>query len=114
VLSTTDLQAAFAAEIQGKTEPDCKGKIFRVREGKFLRANGAIVFQREYVPMKRLSCPGCAKCDWLVDDILESGFQVIEGGEPGDLVELKVTNVGTDWETGYVDSWDLEFVKVKI
>jgi hypothetical protein len=106
------LQLASSLKID-TGQPVCKGKIYRVREANFIRKNGSIVSQREYVPMKRLSCPGCSLCDYLESDLRENDYQVIDGGLDGDLVELRVTNISTDWETGYVDGYDLEFAKVK-
>jgi hypothetical protein len=33
--------------------------------------------------------------------------------EDGALYNLKMTNIHTDFETGYVDGFDLEFVKIE-
>jgi len=91
----------------------CKGKVYRVCESKFMRKNGTVVIQREYRFMKRLSCTGCQMCDYFEDDLREFEYKVIEGGNDGDLVELKMTNVTLDWESGFVDGYDLAFVVKK-
>ena len=37
---------------------------------------------------------------------------IIDNIEHGALYELKVTNVSVDYESGYADDWDIEFVKI--
>ena len=112
--STTDLKWSFEDLAAAETEiaPDCKGKIYRVRESSFMRANGAIVYQRSYQPLKRKSCPGCPACLWMEDYLQEIDYKVADAGYDGDIVRLVVTNVTHDWESGIVDGYDLEFAKV--
>lgn len=35
----------------------------------------------------------------------------MDGLSDGDICSLEITNIHTDWESGIVDDWDLEFVK---
>jgi hypothetical protein len=92
----------------------CKGLLFRVRESRFMSASsGAIVHKREYVPLKRKSCQGCGECGWIVDDLREREFVVIDGGKDGDIVSIHIANICRDWETGYIDDCDLKFSVVK-
>jgi len=109
---TLILPSLLASIKDGTPKQECKGNVYRVREYSFFRKIGIIMFQREYVPMKKLSCPGCERCEYLTEDMNESDFKVIHGGDHGDLVRLTITNEKHDWETGYIDTWDLEFVKV--
>lgn len=104
----TDLLA-----VAGLPKTTCKGLIFRVRESRFMSLSGAITSKREYRPLKRLSCAGCPQCEWIEGDLRELDFQFVNGGKDGDTVQLKMTNIGRDPETGYIDDYDLEFVKIK-
>ena len=99
-------------EIKPAEEPsdpkvDCKGLLFRVRESRYRAAGDTIAFRREYRFLKKKSCPGCNQCGYLWDDLAERNYEVIDGGNDGDIVQLRVTNISTDWETGYADDWDL-------
>ncbi len=91
----------------------CKGLIFRYRETEYLNSDGAFVRTNRMMPMRRKSCPGCSKCDWFFDCYKEQGVMWPSGLKEGELYHLTVVNVSTDWETGYVDDFDLEFVEYK-
>lgn len=95
---------------QEKEQP-CKGLFFRVSKSHYHQPGKSISFKSEYRFLKRKSCSGCSSCGCLWDDLSEQ--EVIEAGEHGDIVELQMTNIGTDWETGYTDSWDLAFRVIK-
>ncbi len=95
----------------------CKGLFFRVRKSSFMDSRGAICFNLHFVPLIRMSCKGCESCYYMYDDLRERNYDV-DGGigwrddlKNGDTVELKVTNIHRDWESGYIDDWDLEFQK---
>ena len=44
--------------------------------------------------------------------VTSSGSCVMTDAQPGGIYKLAITNVSTDWETGYVDDYDLSFIKV--
>lgn len=92
-----------------KSENVCKGKVYKVIDNNFLASDGSYHTQRRYRYMKRKSCKGCQYCDWINDTINE-GTAVIDGGHHGDYVTLVMANQHTDWETGMVDDFDLRFI----
>ena len=92
----------------------CKGLFFRGYRSTFV--NNDHIGERQGARfLKRLSCPGCDQCGYLMDDAVEAnscGSLIIPKIENGALYQLKITNISKDWETGYADSWDTELVKV--
>lgn len=100
-----------------KTKPDeCKGRFYRVRDSRYLSTRGRVVHTREFIPLKRKSCFGCEECGWIDDDLVEFKYNVLEedGLCDGDIVTITTANISRDWESGWVDGYDLQFVKVKI
>lgn len=103
-----------------KTGPPCKGLLFRCREETYTQSNGAVVFRQVFTPLKRMSCPGCQDCGWLLDELQEAisdkymhGPVVEDAIVTGGLYRLDTINQSRDWETGVIDAWDLAFVLVK-
>jgi len=96
--------------------PVCKGKIYRARVSMFITQRGEYVYRERMVPIKGLSCEGCAYCEYMEEHLKEATGEeygaIIKDIEDQALYKLGVTNVQTDWETGYVDSWDMEFIKL--
>ena len=94
----------------------CTGRFYRCVVNNYVDNKGDFTTKITMVLVKRLSCRGCGKCGWQEDDIHENTVcdhpPIIREIEHDGLYELRMTNVGTDWETGYVDSWDLEYFKV--
>lgn len=110
-MSTIDLTC-----IEEAGSDDCKGMIFRCKVNNYLSGDG-YVSGYKMVLLKRKSCKGCSKCQGLLDSLHED---VNCGNEPivneivhNGLYYLAITNVDTDWETGYVDSCDHEFKLMK-
>ena len=105
------------AETWEQDEEPCKGLFFRGKNNMFVNDRNEYVYQERMTPLKRMSCKGCSQCGPLLDDLHEwiAGGQgpVINDLEHGALYRLEITNVQTDWESGYADDWDLEFVRVK-
>lgn len=92
----------------------CKGRFYRVVKNKFIGKEGSINFSKKYRPLKTISCKGCAYCDSLDYDLRESELNIVDiGSNHGDIVQLIITNLSHDWESGLVDDWDLEFRIVK-
>ena len=89
---------------------NCKGKIYKYKESRFVRKSGAIVTTREFVPIKRLSCKGCEHCGnivELVDDYIQCDEIVSDNYENGGLYKLMANSfrVGRYDEP---DEWDYE------
>jgi len=95
----------------------CKGLFYRYTTSNFLGSSGSFVFKQEFRPLKRLSCreDNCAQClskhellnEWDIGSII-----VPDDIESGTIVKLEITNIHTDWESGIVDDYDFEFIKV--
>ncbi len=105
---------------QAKEEAGCKGLFFRYRENNYFH-EGKLEFKKTFTKLKRMSCPGCAVCEFLESDLREEDLTTGSYGHivfPKELMdqgvyELKVTNMSTDIESGYCDDWDIEFSPVK-
>ena len=99
----------------------CKGLVFRCERTAWFGIDQDINFRRRFRLLKRKSCPGCSKCDWMWDDLSErfSDFGSQQDGidyddcEHGKLYELQTTDVSYDYESGFVDSYNMKFVEVK-
>jgi hypothetical protein len=91
----------------------CKGLIFKCKVNNFINSKNEIIFSTRFIPVKKLSCQGCPTCGALMDSLKESLIYGIlpltTTSEDGKLYMLGFSNVSTDWETGQVDDFDLEF-----
>lgn len=89
----------------------CQGTIFKAQVNHFLTKKEGFGFQVRLIPMKKPSCPGCMKCYWQSDNFSEvnNDWPIIgiEKCEDGKLYEISTCNESRDWETGFVDGWDL-------
>lgn len=113
---------APADEPQETPEPqECKGVFYRGEVSVYRNGKGGVTLVKGVRFLKKMSCPGCSNCGGLTGEIGEfinpydpGGYTFgLEDIEHGKLYTLAVTNVRRDWESGIVDSWDLEFVEVK-
>lgn len=115
------LSVDFRSSLHGdrEKEPPCKGLFFRCEITSYIGSDRDVNFKTRFRFLKRMSCPGCAQCGAMWDDLREGlcdpkySNVIFESGQIGELYQLKVTNISTDWETGYVDDYDLEFVRVE-
>jgi len=102
---------------QKQIEAECKGKIFRYSKNEFFSYDIKYSRQDNFTLLKRDSCKGCKYCDNILSDLRETsseqGAIIPDDIKNGDKCRLVYTNMETDWETGYVDNWDLEFRKVE-
>lgn len=91
----------------------CNGLIFRVRKSWFRNNSGEYEYRIKFTPLLRKSCPGCPKCGAIYDAANEMPESILFPLEPKDksMYQLCITNVHTDWETGYTDDFDVEFVE---
>ena len=98
-----------------KPENTCKGLIFKAEVTQY-RTNRGFAFTTKINKMKSMSCKGCEKCGSLEDIIYEFisndspiiGFYKVENGK---LYTFNICNMYRDWETGYVEDYDLEIVE---
>ena len=91
----------------------CKGIIFRASVSAYY--NGTIGQRIQLRPLKRKSCPGCEKCGWLHEtltdfDILNE-LPDLSDVAHGKMYKVITTNHVYDWESGYVDGFDLQLVE---
>src|SRR5512139_2555495 len=93
-------------------EPEtCKGVYFRYTENAYV-SGGKFVFSKQFSLLKRMSCPGCSKCCWIVDsaemgmsEVGAAHFEFESNLQHGDIVTLQFEVDRVDWETGYVDDY---------
>lgn len=105
-------------EVDQKETSQCKGKIYKAKVTHYIGSRGEAIYQEKFIPMKRMSCDGCAKCNWLEDDLNEfmsnNTFPIIEDRIKDEgLYYLDVTNISHDFESGIVDDWNLIFRKLE-
>ena len=107
-------------ESDKREEPkECKGLIFRCETTMWRGSDGSVNFKERYCQLARKSCPGCQQCDWLMEDLDQRLYDFLfadtisRGGSNGALYKLEVTNMSTDWETGFVDDYDVGFAPYK-
>mgnify|MGYP000097138075 CR=1 FL=1 len=98
------------------SESKCNGLIYRAKVNHYA-TNDEIVFEIRLRKLKKKSCPGCEKCDWLYEAIGEICEDwPVEGicdVEHGKLYTLDICNEWQNWETGKIEDWDLCLKKVK-
>lgn len=103
-------------EKENNDKDQCKGKIFRYAANAFLSHDRKYSRQDNFTLLKRDSCKGCKYCDNILSDLqeiaCEQGALIPSNLKNGDKCKLEYTNIETDWETGYVDNWDLAFVRL--
>lgn len=114
----TEFKIDFS-ELTERPQPEgCKGQIYRAAYDSWVGSDGDVNFRHRYRWIKSLSCEGCDQCFYLTDDINNfmdfdpsSIFECSDGFIHGELYQLKVLNAYRDWESGYVEDYDLGFVK---
>ena len=97
----------------GGVQEECKGRFFRFTEAGFSGQNGRVVQTKELRPLKSISCPGCAVCRGLDDELKkranEKGFlQFCPSLKSGDTVTLLQVPVDRNWDTGELKEWYYE------
>jgi len=95
--------------------PECAGVIYRADVFHGPTSRGVVLSIR-LNKLKRKSCPGCSKCIWIDEYIAEVNSKYpllnIENVVDGKLYTVEMCNISKDWETGYVDDYDLRVVEV--
>lgn len=97
---------------------DCKGLYWRGVENIFVDKSGRIKQTKEIRLLKRKSCPGCEKCFWIFDELIESiSCEKNYSNILSDIKHGKIYRFGfstsTDWESGFSEIDDIYFVEVK-
>ena len=91
----------------------CKGLFYRAHVSNCKTKNGFGLFIR-LSKLKKISCPGCQYCVWENDYLgeINNGWPVrnIKGCQDRGIYRLTIGNETTDFETGYIDQWDLVLV----
>lgn len=94
----------------------CKGRIYKCKVSTYLDGRGNYTQKVSMDLQKRKSCKGCAKCGWIDDALTENLAcgepPIINTYENNALYTLRSVNEKRDWETGYIDSFDLEYIKL--
>jgi len=98
-----------------KDDSNCIGKKYRCGVNNYIDTNGVLHMETTMRLLKRKSCPGCEKCDWIEDDLEEliacGSAPIIKNISHGATYHVNIVNISRDWETGYVDDYDIEFVR---
>lgn len=107
----------FDLKLDVNPEPTCNGLVYRARENNFVNKRGEVVYSKRMSPLKRESCPGCENCGYMLyelDEWISMGeVPIVKDFKHGAVYRLDITNIQKDWETGYVDGYDLVFVKIR-
>lgn len=94
----------------------CKGIVFRCILNAYIAHDDSYVEKIMMRPLKRKSCKGCVRCGWIIDSMRESvgdeRFPIIHDAMPNALYKVIVVNEQEDWETGFIDDFDLEFKRI--
>lgn len=100
-----------------------RGKlVFRYVREAWIGSEGDINVRERFRPVWRLSRQD-EGTSYLLEDLNERLNAYVNGWgsnplsarkyKVDQLYQLEVTNISTDWETGIVDDWDVEFVPYK-
>jgi len=97
---------------------ECGGLIFRGYSSTYYDPINKKIERKEGIKLlRKKSCQGCEKCGFFFDtmpDIIDSDSLIFpkEGIINDKLYSLIVTNEQKDWESGIIDEWDCEIVKI--
>lgn len=99
----------ISAEIKKADDEPCRGLVYKAEVTQYLTQKG-IAQTIRLVEQKRLSCRGCEHCAWLYDSLQESlrdaavDFDRVQHGK---YYTLAAVNIKRDWESGFIDAWDI-------
>jgi len=97
---------------------ECKGAVYRAHVNAFINSKGQYVYQERMVPMKRMSCSGCADCGFIEELLEESmgmeDFPIIKDIVDNALYSLEIINHKSQYSyDGEIeDEFELEFVRL--
>jgi hypothetical protein len=98
--------------LEDNRETACIGLTFKGHVTVFSK-QGRVERRESLNIMRRLSCKGCPKCGWIRDELQETinmNKLIMPPIEEGMLYTIQMVNVSTDWESGYVDDYDMEVI----
>lgn len=100
-----------------KENDNCEGLIFKAEVTQY-RTRRGFAFTTKFNKMKVLSCKGCEKCGPLEDLIYEfidneSPIIGVETVQTGKLYTFSLCNMYRDYESGYVEDFDIEVTEYK-
>jgi hypothetical protein len=113
-LDFIDIENVKESPMPAQEEP-CKGLHFRGHRSIFYDSKKHKIERRENITLlKRISCKGCAKCEWLYElykesvemDSLAFPTEIEDGAIYGIVI-----HTSTNWETGYEDIDYIEIIK---
>jgi hypothetical protein len=87
----------------------------RYRESSFaLKAVRGVKTTWELYELESRSCPGCAQCLSIFDDLREfpDRVELDPALQNGDMAVLSIKVDSVDWETGHADDWHVVATKV--
>ena len=92
--------------------PECKGLIFRGHTNCYISSYHSVEVKKSLRLLKRLSCKGCTKCEWVWD---EMAMDILDGEvsdalpdiEDGKLYKLKTVWIPGTYE--YPNDGEMEF-----
>lgn len=102
--------------IEKSKKSECKGLFFRGTVNIFATDN-YVREVRQVKLLKRMSCKGCEKCGWIMENIHED---IMGGSFEKYLTDIKDGKIYTpkieasqDWESGYWEIDEIYFVEQK-
>lgn len=93
---------------------DCTGLVFRGYRSAFLDSRGDFAHREGFRLLKRRSCH-CQQCESILDELNEMVYSesvIWPEVEDKALYTIGISDVTHDWETGIVDGYSFEFVKI--
>ena len=107
-------------EIKINESKACQGVFFRGYSSTFWQRDNKIGRHEGLRFLVRKSCKGGHEglCRLNLFDNMDceidcGSLRLPDAIEHGGLYEMVVTNVTRDWESGHIDGYDIEFIKVK-
>ena len=97
-----------------KKETICKGLYWCASTSYYISVHNSIESRKSLRLLKKKSCPGCAKCEWVFGFLNEQmdEYDPLEEIEHGKLYTYNVAS-STEWETGYTEIDYIDFKEVK-
>lgn len=106
-----------AIDMENGIEP-CKGVYWRATVSSYISSHKSIETRKSLRLLKKMSCTGCPKCDWIWEFMNEDVYCQSDGFDYcGELRNRRIytyqVNTSRDFESGYDEIDSFEFVLVK-
>ena len=102
--------------ITKKEDKKCKGLYWRGSESLYLSSYKSVEARKSLRFLKRMSCSGCEKCDWIWDFLkndLSDNYFSIDHVENGKLYTIKINTTQGYYDFLYPEIDSVEFIKVE-